>query len=62
MQTLKGKPASRVVRIDSNPWYESLEFGLQEFAASGSQQPGLCWVLLRPSLEIKFSGFMVHLL
>jgi hypothetical protein len=34
------------VRIDSNPWYESLEFGLREFAVSGTTQPGYCWVVV----------------
>lgn len=43
---LKGRPASRVVDIDGNPWYESLEFGLRDFAVSGSRRPALAWVIV----------------
>jgi hypothetical protein len=44
--TLKGKPFSRVSRIDTSPLYESVERSLQGFAVSGSTQTISFWMVL----------------
>ncbi len=44
--TLRGKPLSRVSRIDERPVYESVERSLQEFAISGSSQTIYFWIVL----------------
>jgi hypothetical protein len=43
---LKGKPFSKVSRIDANPLYESVERSLQGFAISGSTQTVSFWMVL----------------
>jgi hypothetical protein len=43
---LKGKPFSKVSRIDANPLYESVERSLQGFALSGSTQTVNFWMVL----------------
>lgn len=43
--TLKGRPLSRRIPIDSHPWYESMELSLQKLAVSGSPGPLLFWVV-----------------
>jgi len=43
--TLKGRPLSRKVAIDSHPWFQSMELSLQPLVVSGSSQPLVFWVL-----------------
>jgi hypothetical protein len=44
--TLKGRPFSRVSRIDDHPLYQSVERSLQEFAISGSPKTISLWIVL----------------
>jgi hypothetical protein len=37
--TVQGRPVSRTVAIDGNPWHESAERSLQSYAVSGSGEP-----------------------
>jgi hypothetical protein len=48
---LKGAPVARVLKVDPSPWYESLEFGLEGLAVSGSRKPALAWVVVPDSGE-----------
>ncbi len=43
--TLKGKPLSRRIPIDSHPWYESMEWSLQQFAVAAPSAPQVFWVV-----------------
>jgi hypothetical protein len=44
--TVKGKPISRVARIDGLPVYQSVERSLQGYAISGSSQTLYFWMVL----------------
>jgi hypothetical protein len=43
--TFKGAELSRRIPINANPWYESMEWSLADYALSGSTQPLLFWVV-----------------
>jgi len=43
--TLNDQPLSRRFRIDSHPWFQSMEWSLQPLILSGSSQPLVFWVL-----------------
>jgi hypothetical protein len=43
--TLKGASFSRRITINANPWLESMEWSLAEYALSGSRLPLVFWVV-----------------
>jgi hypothetical protein len=43
--TFKGSSLSKRIAINANPWYESMEWSLADYARSGSTQPLLFWVI-----------------
>jgi hypothetical protein len=50
--TLRGKPFSRLSRIDSHPLYESVERSLQGFAISGSTRTLDFWMVLPTEAQV----------
>jgi hypothetical protein len=50
--TLRGKPFSRLSRIDEHPLYESVERSLQGFAISGSKQTLDFWMVLPMDAQV----------
>jgi hypothetical protein len=43
--TFKGFPLSRRIAINANPWFESMEWSLVDYALSGSTRPLVFWVV-----------------
>ncbi|OHD67271.1 MAG: hypothetical protein A2177_14095 [Spirochaetes bacterium RBG_13_68_11] len=41
----EGKPVARSIRINTRPWYQSMEWSLHDYVRSESREPLLYWVV-----------------